>query len=153
MTTEPRSKETKMNKNQTSVEMLRDEICGMICDHNGGGSFYSGKGTPELDTDATEQDSLESLRGTLTNTPHLLSWAWRGLPPTAEGQLASTRIFKMSLKPLTDRGSGHSGSMTGWLGSNLWALWAGPASRSTEHVWGGGATRARLTVDASNLGD
>lgn len=118
-----------------------------------GGVFIQEKVPLSSDTDATEQDSLESLRGTLTNTPHLLSWAWRGLPSTAEGQLASTRIFKMSLKPLTDRGSGHSGSMTGWLGSNLWALWAGPASRSTEHVWGGGVTRTRLTADASNLGD
>ena len=103
-----------------------------------GAVFIQEKVPLSSDTDAPEQDSPESLRGTLTNAPHLLSWACRGVPPTAEGQLASTRSFKMSLKPLTDRGSGHSGSMTGWLGSNLWALRAGPALRSTEHVWGGG---------------
>lgn len=30
ITTELKNKETKENKNQTSVEMLRDEICGMM---------------------------------------------------------------------------------------------------------------------------
>lgn len=95
--------------------MLRDEMCRMICDHNGGREFLFSRNSIQAHTDVTKAGLTLNLHVGLLQTPaHFLSW--RCTPgvgevysPTAPRSSWLSPVLKMSLKPLTNRGSGAFG--------------------------------------------
>lgn len=75
------------------MEVLRDEICRMICDHNGETEFLFSRSSIPKHTLMLRSRLTLSLCVGLANTLHLLSWA-RGeaYSPSTEVQLAFTRF-------------------------------------------------------------
>lgn len=128
------------------MEVLRDEICRMICDHNGRTEFLFSrssipKHTPMLPSRRTLSLCVGLLQTPSTcspghvgrHTPHQQRCSW--LSPDLE----------RSLKPLTVRGFGAFGkhdrlTESQFINSSGWAVWEWPVpSFRPVNMYGEGA--------------